>query len=250
MKKLVFMALAMVLSFTGFAQTEELTSTSNNSDLKTASSSFDFNIDNEIKEVSLINSETEETTTLSGDNDDFSYGYRKNDWYVGGSIGFNSTKQGDSKQTGWNIMPSVGTSITDDIVLYGSLGLMNNKVEIDNDEIDNVNTFMAGVGAKWFCTPEKRFSPYVGAGVNYLSINYDVSDFKETGFEFGLGAGITYWASDKFVLGANVGLFSYSSVKADFDDADAVNSFNFGLNTKQIDLGFAYRFGGGSDDND
>lgn len=36
MKKLVFMALAMVLSFTGFAQTEELTSTSNNSDLKTA----------------------------------------------------------------------------------------------------------------------------------------------------------------------------------------------------------------------
>jgi outer membrane protein len=184
-----------------------------------------------------INAQGEDET-----NNDSNYGWSKGDMYISGSVGLWSQKFGEEKENQFNIMPQFGMLVTDHIAVGAQVGYMSYKSEFDGTTTDESNTFMIGAYGKWLCMPENRFTPYLGVGLNYLSENDKQNDVKYSGIDVGAGAGIIYGLNEHFYLGANYALLSYSTLKADTDGAESLNTFNIGLDWKQLNFSLAYRF--------
>jgi outer membrane protein W len=149
---------------------------------------------------------------------------------------------GDSKDNQFNIMPQAGFLVTDHIAVGAQFGYMSSKSETNSNTTSETNTFMAGAYGKWICSPDTQFTPYLGVGFNYVNEKEKVSDITYDGFEVGAGAGLIYGLNEHFYLGANYALLSYSTLKSDVDGADARNTFNFGLDWKQLSFSLGYRF--------
>jgi len=97
-------------------------------------------------------------------------------------------------------------------------------------------------------TPDNKFSPYVGAGLNY-SLFYGEDD--GTGFNnldvsggigYALQAGFDYWLSDNWGLNVDA---KYIDLDVDVDvnlGATALSADNVGLNPWVLGAGVSYRF--------
>lgn len=173
--------------------------------------------------------------------DDVTGGFNNGDLYVSGSLGFNSTKQGDFKSSGVDFSPSVGYFISDNIALELNLLIGSTK-----DEDDDKNTSIgAGLGANYFFTPTNQFSFTLGAGVAYINDTYKPnggSDSEFNTFTIAITPGINYFISSQFALRASVAALSFSSGKADFPGAEATNDFGLNANLSDVNFGVTYKF--------
>ena len=181
-------------------------------------------------------------------NDESSVGWSKGDMYISGSVGLTSMTFGDDKENEFNIMPQFGMFLSDNIAAGVQVGYMSYKEEgSSNVTFNENNTIMIGAYGKYICRPNERFTPYIGLGVNYMSTSYDhfqgnPADFKEDGFQVGVGAGLVYGLSDHWWIGANHAGLSYTTVKADTDNAESRDTFDIGLNWKELNFSLAYKF--------
>lgn len=171
-----------------------------------------------------------------------SSGFAQGDIYATGSLGFNSTKYGDSKTNDFTFSPAVGYFVSDNIALE-----LNVLVGSGKDSDDNkTSTFGGGLGATYFFTPASQFSFTLGLGASYATqkLKYDDnrSDRKWNGFGVALVPGLNYFVSDSIALRAGIGALSYTSVKADISGADADNSFGLNLDLTDINFGVTYKF--------
>lgn len=168
-------------------------------------------------------------------------GFSNGDVYISGSAGFNSSKQGDFKSSGFNFSPSVGFFVTDNIALEANL-LFGTSTNPSDDKTTN---FGGALGANYFFTPASQFSFTLGAAVSYTKSKFepdggDSQDANNVGFA--IAPGINYFVSDHFALRATVGALSYSSSKLDQDGAEARNAFGLNLNLSNINFGVTYKF--------
>src|SRR5690606_9273516 len=109
---------------------------------------------------------------------------------------------------------------------------------------DKQSQFGAGLGATYFFTPSSKFSFTVGAGVAYASSKEEEEgsdDFKVNSFGIAVAPGVNYFISDNFALRASIGALSYTSSKADFDGAEAINTFGLNLDLSDINFGLTYK---------
>lgn len=178
-------------------------------------------------------------------------GFAQGDTFITGAVGFGSQKTGDAKTNAFTISPSVGYFVTPNIALGARVGFATTK---DTNEIANVtaeektDAFTAGVFGRYYWMPASKFSIFAELGAGYgtskTTTKTSVAEFesKFNGFNIGFAPGINYFLNKNFALEASWGVLSYNSVKPDVDGATATNSFDFGVNLSNINLGLVYKF--------
>lgn len=177
-------------------------------------------------------------------NDTFTGGFNKGDIYLSGALGFSSTSQDEVKSSSFMIMPSVGFLVTDNISVGLQLGYMSGKAENGVADTRDDSSFSVMAYGSYFFTPQNRFSPFAGIGAGYSSTTYnlDADDYSSNGIRAGVFGGANFWLSDCFAIFTQLGVLSYSTDKADFDGAEARNTFALNLDLKEVSFGAKYRF--------
>lgn len=178
-------------------------------------------------------------------------GFAQGDTFITGAVGFGSQKTGDAKTNAFTISPSVGYFVTPNIALGARVGFATTK---DSDKVANVtaeektDAFTAGVFGRYYWMPASKFSIFAELGAGYRTekntTKTSAAEFesKFNGFNIGFAPGINYFLNKNFALEAKWGVLGYNSVKPDVDGATAKNSFDFGVNLSDINLGLVYKF--------
>ncbi|MDG5491418.1 porin family protein [Psychroserpens sp. SPM9] len=184
-------------------------------------------------------------TNVNAQDENTTGGFTKGDVYVSGTVGFDSQSQDEAKNNNLNFSPSVGYFVSENIALEFNLLFGSQKQEVGDFE-QKQSQFGAGLGATYFFTPGSQFSFTVGAGVAYVSSKEEEDgvddDFKVNSFGIAVSPGVNYFVSDCFALRASIGALSYTSSKADFDGAEALNTFGLNLDLSDINFGITYKF--------
>ncbi len=179
-------------------------------------------------------------------------GFVKGDTFITGAIGYTSEKQNNFEENVFTVAPSVGHFVSPNIAVGARVGYTNGTMEdtfatvVVSEEVDAVN---AGVFGRYYTTPASKFSLFGELNVNYATAKYTenngitaATETKYNGFNFGIAPGVNYFISKNFALEAAVGVLSYSTMKEDIAGAEAVDTFNFGLNFTDVTLGLVYKF--------
>ena len=173
-------------------------------------------------------------------------GFANGDVFISGAVGFGSQKQDDAKTSSFEVAPSVGFFVTPNIALGGRLGFISTKDETTPIEAKS-NEFSIGVFGRYYVTPASKFSLFGELSADYRTRKTEVDvpgseDVKYNGFGVQVAPGVSYFIAKNFALEATWGVLGYTSDKLDEDNAEAVNSFNFGLDLRDINLGLIYKF--------
>lgn len=168
-------------------------------------------------------------------------GFANGDVFITGAVSIGSDTYGDDKTTSFEIAPSAGLFVTDNIAVGVRLGYMSSKSESGSvDTADNSN-FSVGAFGRYYATPTSDFSFFGELAFDYNTMKDNLSDGKANGFDIALAPGVSYFISDNFALEAAFGVLSYGTDKVDGAD-DSANSFNFGVDMRDIRLGLVYKF--------
>ena len=171
------------------------------------------------------------------------YGFNEGDMFVSGSFGIGSTKfPDDSKENTFNISPRFGYFLNDFIAVGAQAGYSKQKEENANgdDVVDN-STFTIGAFGRYYLMPAQKFSFFGELGLGYGTTE-DINDNKVNGVNIDVSPGLSYFVSKHFALEATFGILGYNSVKKDESGAESTDSFDFGLNMDDINLGLIYKF--------
>ncbi|WP_330442069.1 porin family protein [Flavobacterium sp. C4GT6] len=171
-------------------------------------------------------------------------GFAKGDVFLSGSVGFSSESTGDVKTNGFNITPSAGYFVSENIAVGLSLGYTSTKDEAPNREDIKYSEFGIGAFGRYYFTPANKFSLFGQLGVGYQNGKYEQgsTEVKSDGFNVAVAPGINYFVSEHFALEATFGILSYSTSKPDFDGAESTDNFDFGVNLDNINFGIVYKF--------
>jgi len=179
-----------------------------------------------------------------------SEGFTNGDVFINGAVGFGSTKTGDFKTSNFVVAPKVGYFVTENIAVGVAVGYESSKLELVDDVTNN--TFSVGAFGRYYFTPASKFSIFGELGLNYNNYDNEFSldadgdlvavDSKGDGFGVSIAPGVSYFIAKNFALEASFGILGYNSTKPDFAGAEKTNSFDFGLDTRDIRLGLVYKF--------
>ncbi|MFC0604829.1 outer membrane beta-barrel protein [Winogradskyella pulchriflava] len=172
-------------------------------------------------------------TNMNAQEESKTFGFSEGDIFVEGSVGFNSEndKNTETKSNGFNLSPTVGYFISDDLAIGGSLSYASFKEEVAGTDVSEESGFGVGAfGRYYFLDLGERFKTNAEFGVGYASMNDKLADVKENTIGAGLGLGINYFVTEKIALSFGLkNVLSFSSSKFDVDGAEAVSEFNFGF---------------------
>jgi len=181
--------------------------------------------------------------------DTTSGGFKNGDAFISGTVSYDSQKTGDLKNTSFNVTPSVGFFVTDNIALGVAVGYTSTENDNAGSGFDTKqNAFTAGVFGRYYFNPASKFNIFGQLDLGYNSTKLETySDFgpieyKVDGFGVGLSPGMNYWLSNHFALEATFGILGYASAKPDFPGAESSNVFSIGLNLSDINFGLVYKF--------
>lgn len=136
--------------------------------------------------------------------------------------------------------------LTENIAAELIAATAEHSVSAGSDTIGDVWVLPPTLTLQYHFTPEEKFSPYVGAGVNYtmfygedgkgIATDIDV----DGGVGFALQAGFDYWLNDKWGLNADV---KYIDLDVDVKvNGGALRADDVDLNPWVIGVGVSYRF--------
>lgn len=167
-------------------------------------------------------------------------GFAKGDTFISGTATFTNTKTGEFKSDTYELSPSVGYFVTDNIALGLGVTFAKGGFEFEGDTYE-VKTTGGSIGASYFFTPAKPFSLTAGLGISYNTGRIaDAVDLNT--FGVALAPGFNYFISKNFAVNANIGVLGYTSQKFDVDGAEATNTFALGLNGSNLNFGLTYKF--------
>ena len=148
------------------------------------------------------------------------------------------------------VTPEVDISyfFTDNIAAELIAATAQHEVSAGSNDLGETWILPPTLTLQYHFTPEKKFSPYVGAGINY-SYFYGEDDGAgfndlevEGGFGYALQAGFDYWVNDNWGLNVDA---KYIDLEVDVD----INSSGTALSADDVDLnpwiigaGVSYRF--------
>ena len=138
--------------------------------------------------------------------------------------------------------------ITENIAVEAIAATAQHSVDAGPNDLGDTWILPPTVTLQYHFTPDNKFSPYVGAGINY-SLFYGEDDGAgfndldvEGGFGFALQAGFDYWLSENW--GINVDA-KYVDLQIDADvklGATPLSADDIDLNPWIIGAGVSYRF--------
>ncbi|SNB35371.1 Flavobacterial-specific protein antigen [Flavobacterium psychrophilum] len=188
----------------------------------------------------------------------FTFGFanaQKSSILVAGTVGFNSTSQGDTKSSGFDFSPKVGYQFSENMTV-GIEGSFRNNTETSisfgpitlpgiSQETVYTNTKI-GAFFRYAQPLAGVFSAFADLGVGMQSRKTSVNtpgstDLKSNGFYIGVTPAIGVDMKKGFCLNFAIGGLGYNTMKADADGAKAANNFelNFG---KQVSVGISKNF--------
>ena len=175
-----------------------------------------------------------------------SEGFTNGDVFISGAVGFESSKTGDVKTNVFEVAPSVGFFVTPNIAVGGRVGFTSQKEE---DVFETkTNTFTIEAFGRYYATPAAKFSFFGELAVNYGTSKIEgetpLGDFesKSDGFGVQVAPGVSYFLSKNIAIEAKWGVLGYNTVKPDADGAESTDTFEFGLNLRDINFGIVYKF--------
>ncbi|WP_406683830.1 porin family protein [Seonamhaeicola sp. MEBiC1930] len=163
------------------------------------------------------------------------------DWNAGGKFAYNSSTQGDIKDSEIKLAPRLGTFVSDNLELGVESRFSTSKSESGSFE-DKWNSVSVGPYLRYIYCDEYRLLPYVDFGVNYLSNNYKTADYKQTGLDVSAGLGVDYFVNEWLVLGVGYTGVSYQNLNDSRDGVDDISSLNAKFNTNRLNFGLKARF--------
>ncbi|WP_203295868.1 outer membrane beta-barrel protein [Luteirhabdus pelagi] len=174
-------------------------------------------------------------------------GYSNGDVFISGAASYVSESIDDVSENGFSVMPRLGFFVSDNIALGAEVGYGFVQTKFDGDEVGKTDSFSVGAFGRYYATVGNQFSLFGELGFDYVSseeidFEFDLGEYKLTGFEIAVAPGISYFVSDNFAIEATVGLLSYSSLKPDFREAEALNTFATGLGFNDINFALNYKF--------
>jgi opacity protein-like surface antigen len=192
------------------------------------------------------------------DKKESSEGFSKGDVFVTGSVGFGTTKTGDSKGNSFNFSPKVGFFVTENIAVGAELGFGSTKADNGANGTTvtftetKTNGFSGGVFGRYYFTPTSKFSPFANLGLGFGS-NKTTNDSKLGSFStstesknktmnVGLGLGFNYFVAPNWALEASWAGLTYNTNDNGGKGADKTNSFGLNANLSSINFGMLYKF--------
>jgi len=170
-------------------------------------------------------------------------GFSTGDVFISGSVGINSEKTGDQKESGFEISPKVGFFVTDNIAIGGRLGFSSDKEEnAAGVETLDESRLTVGVFGRYYFTPASDFSLFGQLGLDYSTVDDKLADAQENEIGANLGLGLSYFVSSNFAIEATWAGLGYLSNDNGGDGAEKTNSFGLGANLDSINLGVVYKF--------
>src|SRR5690606_8133177 len=142
-------------------------------------------------------------------------GFANGDVFITGAVGIGTTSFDDDKETSFEIAPSVGLFVTDNIAVAVRLGYTSEKAEAGSIDTEDFTTLSIGAFGRYYATPTSDFSFFGELAFNYNSIENNLADAKANGFEVALAPGVSYFIADNFALEATFGILGYETMKAD-----------------------------------
>jgi opacity protein-like surface antigen len=185
-------------------------------------------------------------------------GFAKGDVFVTGSVGFGSTKTGDTKSNSFNFSPKVGFFVTENIAVGAELGFGTAKS--DNGANGTTTTFVetktnnfnGGVFGRYYFAPAAKFSPFANLGLGFGSNKTTIdsklgststsSERKSKTMSVGLGLGFNYFVASNWALEASWAGLTYDTDDNGGKGADKTNTFGLNANLASINLGVLYKF--------
>lgn len=171
-------------------------------------------------------------------------GFSKGDVFISGSVGFNSSKQGDAKSNEFSFSPAAGYFLTENI----AAGARLNVVSGENTDESTYSEFGAEVFGRYYFTPASKFSLFGELAVGFgnekteREIGLVKVETKHANFGVNAGVGVNYFLSSNFAIEAKWAGLGYNSRKADVDNAEAENKFGLNVDMSSINLGLVYKF--------
>jgi len=208
-------------------------------------------------------------TQLNAQKKEKTFGFEKEDVYLSGTLGFNSSTSKSSfswteeeekySSETLTVIPSVGYFVDENLALELSVILSNNKTiePVYYDDFGNYypgyqevkfNSAGFGLGLTYYFTPKNRFSFATGVGFSYVNSKYVVDSVENDPtktFIIALSPGLNYFISEHFALRASIATLSYSSSNyenEDYEYSTTSNDFSVNLNFSDILFGLAYKF--------
>ena len=171
-------------------------------------------------------------------------GFSQGDVFVSGTVGFVTSTQDERTSNSLDFSPSVGYFLTENIA--GELTLLIGSNSLEEGTFESTDSrFGASLGATYFFTPADKFSFTTGANLFYISGSNEINGEEGVDvntFGVAIAPGVNYFISNNFALRAAIGALSYQSTKADFDGAEAENTFALNMDLSDIRFGLLYRF--------
>lgn len=165
--------------------------------------------------------------------------------YLGGSLGFNSSKANTDNaeaETSWSVSPEVGYFFMDNMAAGVSLGLNGSS---SGDDFSS-GGFTGVVYVRKFWNASDNFHIFGGLNVGLGTDNVTVGSFEATENLFGaaLDLGIWYNVTDKWSVAGRVGNLGFSSITNPDDDQDGGTEFGLNVSTvtAPFSLGLYYGF--------
>jgi len=177
-----------------------------------------------------------------------SEGFTNGDVFISGAVGFESSKTGDAKTNVFEVAPSVGFFVTPNIAVGGRVGFTSQKQEEPLEDEIKTTTFTIGAFGRYYFTPASKFSFFGELAVNYGNSKREVEtplgdiESKSDGFGVQVAPGVSYFLSKNIAIEATWGVLGYNTVKPDADGAESTDTFEFGLNLRDINFGIVYKF--------
>jgi hypothetical protein len=156
---------------------------------------------------------------------------QKGSWYLGGNVGFSSTKEkstvgsitsdGD-KTTTWTFSPEVGTFVTNHVQVGVGFNFRGTKVDDNNAGVNvTTNSYYGGTVYGRYFFGSQAFRPFVGANVSVLPGKSKIKNSSVTteytlmNWGANVNAGFGYALSKKVTAVGSLGLlgFAQESVK-------------------------------------
>ncbi len=156
--------------------------------------------------------------------------------WVGGSIGFSSSKAGDGDRvTAYKILPEVGYVLSDNLAIAIGLGYAhNNSVELLGERGVIKDAFLVNPYLRYSFLKGNIGNLFMEAGGTYMNLKGDESSDKTNYFEVGIKPGVAVKVSDKIALTGKLGFLGYQHGKNGDYKAD---SFGLDFDLRKAEIG-------------
>jgi outer membrane protein len=155
-------------------------------------------------------------------------GFSDNKYLITGNLGGSSTFSYDSGSIEFSWKQKFGYFISKNV----NIGV---GFEIGSSDGYSLDAF-----AKYYFTPQNRFSFFAGTDFKYITST--LGDVKKRGVGLSIYPGINYFLNKGLAIESSIGLLNYSTEFENNNSANKTNNFNLAMKLKTLNVGLVCSF--------